>query len=70
MLTTEELARRWGVSASTLAKWRGRGCGPEWVKLGLSLRAAVRYPLAAVETYEDEQSRVPVPLRGGRDAKR
>lgn len=55
-LTQVELARRWSVSARTLEKWRSLGLGPAYIKIG----GRVRYRLADVTAYEDNQ------VRGGR----
>lgn len=52
MLTPAELIERWkgGVSAATLATWRSRGGGLQFVKVG----RAILYPLADVEAYEKQ----------------
>lgn len=47
-LTEKELAARWGLHPGTLAHWRSKGIGPQFVKLGRS----VRYRVADVEEYE------------------
>ncbi|MEK7752847.1 MAG: helix-turn-helix domain-containing protein [Acidobacteriota bacterium] len=46
-LTDTELARRWRLSVSTLRKWRLRGGGPPFVRLG----RAVRYDLRTLENW-------------------
>lgn len=48
-LRPDELACRWSVAPKTLAKWRGEGTGPSWVKLSNGI---VRYPVAEVEAFE------------------
>jgi predicted DNA-binding transcriptional regulator AlpA len=47
LLSTEETARRLGVSTSWLAKSRLRGDGPRFVKIGRS----VRYPESFVGDF-------------------
>jgi hypothetical protein len=44
-----DLSRHLGVSVACLRKWRIRGMGPRWIKLG----ALVRYRLVDVDTYLD-----------------
>ena len=52
LLTPEQLAARWSVSKHTLAVWRARGRGPNFVRLGRSQNALVRYRLGDVERFE------------------
>jgi len=52
-LTQKEVARRWGISHRTLERWRVKGQGPRFVKLG----AHVVYRLSDVEAYEAGQVR-------------
>ena len=47
MLTPPQVAARLGLTRGTLAKWRLRGEGPPFVKLG----SAVRYPVDEFERY-------------------
>lgn len=50
-LTQAELADRWQISERTLEGWRYRQHnGPGWTRFG----RAVRYPLHAVEAFEQE----------------
>lgn len=49
LLTTADLARRWGISERTLKYWRDAGGGPAYLKLG----QAVRYRLADILIHED-----------------
>ena len=56
-LTPKELAERWGLSTATLANLRCKKIGPTWIKLGAH---TVRYPLSAVERWEQERLRVPL----------
>lgn len=53
-LTTADLADRWGMAQQTLETWRMRGEGPPFVKLGKGTRAPVRYRLADVRDYEEQ----------------
>ncbi len=48
MLRPKDLARRWAMSHRSLARWRTRGFGPAFVRIG----GAVRYPLAEIERFE------------------
>jgi predicted DNA-binding transcriptional regulator AlpA len=52
-LTTQQFARLIGISESTLSKWRMRGDGPEFVKVGRS----VRYSRDAGLTWMRSRSR-------------
>lgn len=47
LLTTEEAAELYGLSQSTLRKWRCAGRGPRFTRVG----AAVRYKKAELEAY-------------------
>lgn len=51
-LTAEQLARRWAgiVTTGTLANWRSKRVGPQFVKL----RGRVLYPLEKVTAWEAE----------------
>lgn len=48
-LTTAQVAYELGLSISNLEKMRKRGRGPEYIKIGRS----VRYPLSFVEDYQE-----------------
>ncbi len=64
-LTQEELAARWQISERTLEGWRYRQViGPSWVRIGRS----VRYPLQAVEKFEQENYCTIVSYRADRRA--
>jgi hypothetical protein len=52
-MNEKQLAERWGVSAGTLANLRSAKIGPPYIKINKS----VRYPVAAVEEYEQAQLR-------------
>lgn len=52
-LNQNQLAERWNVSPRSLERWRWRGEGPKFLKLG----GRVVYRLHDVELYEAEQLR-------------
>lgn len=54
-LTPAELSARWrgSVTVGTLANWRAKNRGPDYVKIG----GRVLYPLAAVEDWELKQKK-------------
>lgn len=59
LLTSAELVKRWEaslypVSPLTLARWRRRGYGPDFIKVGAAGR--VFYLLPSVETFEAHNS--------------
>jgi len=56
LLNDLELARYYGVSIATVRKWRLRGQGPKWIKLG----ALVRYRVDDAQAYLNS-----LPLGGG-----
>jgi hypothetical protein len=47
-LSSKLLARRWGLSPSTLERWRHRRKGPPHLKIG----GRVRYRLQDIEDFE------------------
>ena len=49
LLSDIELSRYLGVSLSCIRKWRIRGSGPPWIKLGV----LVRYKVADVDLWLD-----------------
>jgi hypothetical protein len=52
-LTTEQLARRLGLSTDALERWRIEGKGPTFRKMpGRGDRTPVRYKLSDVEAWE------------------
>lgn len=51
-LTPSELCARLGVKESTLATWRCRGDGPDYMKIG-----GIFYRLSDVEKWEVERTR-------------
>jgi predicted site-specific integrase-resolvase len=52
-LTPRQLATRWQVSEKTLERWRCKGGGPIYLKLG----GRILYPSAQVEAMEAQQVR-------------
>lgn len=52
LITTEELAKRWGMTADHLEVKRMRGKGPAYIKLGEDPRAPVRYRMQDILDYE------------------
>lgn len=51
LLTTEELAERWQMKASTLANWRNKRKGPKYIKVGRN----VRYNLEHIQEFEEKR---------------
>tara|TARA_R110002072_G_scaffold216863_3_gene374400 strand:- start:7953 stop:8153 length:201 start_codon:yes stop_codon:yes gene_type:complete len=47
-LTTAELANRWAQSKRTLEGWRNKGAGPNYHKIG----GSVRYHVDDIERFE------------------
>lgn len=62
LLTTRELAERWGLSPRTLRNWRAADYGPRWVKLNGKL---AHYPMNEVIRWERHR-RVPRRRRDNR----
>jgi hypothetical protein len=56
-LTPQDLAERWSVPASALARMRCEGNGPVFVKFGASRSARIRYRLSDVLAWEDASAR-------------
>lgn len=54
-LREEAAAKYLNFSVSTLQKWRFRGLGPNFVKIGVS----VRYRLTDLETFTSERIQTP-----------
>ena len=55
LLTTDQLADRWGLSANRLRQWRVAGTGPNFLKLGDGPKAPVRYRLEDIEEFERDR---------------
>jgi hypothetical protein len=58
LLTSKQLAERWGLSEGTLRNWRSLNVGPKFIKLGRKSNAAVRYSLAVVKAFERSHKHV------------
>lgn len=43
LLTQEQVAKQWGLSAKALEKWRVEGKEPKYIKLGNGKKSVVRY---------------------------
>lgn len=52
-MNQKDLARRWGISTSTLERWRWLGEGPRYIKLG----GRVVYRLTDIEAFEADKLR-------------
>jgi predicted site-specific integrase-resolvase len=46
----KSLAKRWAISFRTLARWRWKGSGPPYMKIG----GRVRYHLDNIKKFEEE----------------
>ena len=57
LLTEAEAAKLLGISQRTLEKWRSRGQGPPFARIG----KAVRYPSQALENWVQGQLQFPAP---------
>lgn len=53
--TPKETSAQLDVEVTTLAKWRSRGCGPSYAKIG----GKVRYPAAAISEFIASRTIVP-----------
>lgn len=53
-LTTAELAERWRISSRTLERWRDKGIGPAYTRIG----NRVRYHIDVIERAEREWSSI------------
>lgn len=54
LLNQTELAERWRISERTLERWRWRGEGPTFIKIG----GSVAYDMEDVVAYEAARRRV------------
>ena len=57
LLTTEQLAKRWGMNAGSVENMRNRNKGPVCIKLGRGNSAPVRYRLTDIEAFEKKWER-------------
>ena len=55
VLTTEELAERWGIHPSSIKRWRVNNKGPRYFKLGDEKSSKVLYRLNDVIRYENRR---------------
>ena len=53
LFTTKELSALLKIPEQTLRQWRCAGTGPDYIKLGVGSKAAVRYTRKDVEDYID-----------------
>jgi predicted site-specific integrase-resolvase len=51
-LSDKSLARRWGISFRTLQRWRWKGKGPPYIKIG----GRIRYHLDNIKKFEEGHS--------------
>lgn len=56
LLTTEDVARRLGVSVKLINSWRHEGKGPEYIRFG---HRTVRYRPEAVDAFIKRHARRP-----------
>lgn len=54
-LTTNQLAVRWKMSASTLRNWRFNGTGPPYLKPG-GVRGKALYRVSDIEQWENNNT--------------
>ena len=55
-LTTEQAAHVLNVSCSTLRRWRSARVGPRYIRLGNKSGSAIRYRLADLMKWLDDQT--------------
>ena len=56
LLTTAELAERWGMHEGSLKNWRSKGKGPPYVKIGEGYNTIIKYKLKDIEEYEERNT--------------
>ena len=56
-LTQRELAGLWRISVRSLERWRRKGTGPAWLRLG----GRVVYRVEDVRSHEDAHRQNPTP---------
>jgi len=56
LLTTAQAAQRLGVKSQTLRKWRLRGHGPVFIRLGQRLTGRAMYATTDLEIWLSERS--------------
>lgn len=52
LMTSEMLAKRWGMHRGSLARWRSQKKGPPFLKLGSGKNASVYYRMIDVIKWE------------------
>lgn len=57
ILTSQQLAERWGMSVGTLQNWRVKGKGPRHIKLGEGRATKVLYRLDDIVEFENQSYR-------------
>ena len=57
LMRNDEVASRLRVSVATLSRWRRKGSGPPFVKLGAGRTAVIRYRARDVEEFIDRSMR-------------
>lgn len=58
-LSVQDLTKRWDVTSKTLQNWRWKGNGPEFFKVGRT----IRYRLEDVESFEIGKLRTSTSVR-------
>ena len=58
MHTLRQLSDRFAVEEATLQKWRQKGEGPPYIKIGFAKNSAIRYLIADVEAWEASLPRI------------
>lgn len=54
LLTTAQLADRWGLHPQTLSNWRAEKRGPKYIKIGDLKRSPVYYRMQDILEYEEQ----------------
>lgn len=57
VLTPDDLAKRWKMSAGTLKNWRAQHAGPPFVALTDGERPPIVYLRSDIEKFEQKQKR-------------
>jgi len=52
MISTEDLAERWGLAPDTVRLWRKDNVGPPWIKLTPGKTGSVRYKMSDILEWE------------------
>jgi len=51
LLTTAQAAKHLGIKAQTMRVWRGRGSGPEYVRIGQGRFARAAYTIDSINAW-------------------